>query len=106
MNKFDYAKEKIDSAIYSLATGENDIRTRLVFAAKKFHTLLHDGHLPPELHLRFLSIWRELTKFNARYVNDKEREGPVEHTMKRIKKKTGRRIAEDIMDLRTELNNF
>jgi hypothetical protein len=64
-----------------------------------FHTLEEDD-FPPELQKDWRWVMDQLTKFGPIYGQKGEiRFGSVEHTMRRVKKKTGVRIAEKLVDL-------
>lgn len=108
MHEFDYAKEKLCLAVYHLAVGEDDVRKRLIPASRSISTLLmYDRYLPPALHKDWQWIWHQLTKYGARYDwKGGEREGPIEHTMRRIKKATGAKIATRIYELMVSLDDY
>ena len=106
-NQYIYAKEKICYAIYCLATGEDEIRTRLFYATIRLHVLNREECLPHDLREYWFDIWGRLTRFGIKYSGSgKEMMGPIEHTMKRIRKKTAREIAEDLYDLKSELEEY
>ncbi|HLB59525.1 MAG TPA: hypothetical protein VJL87_05535 [Bdellovibrionota bacterium] len=94
-------------AIYILATGEDEIRRRLFYATTQLHVLNRSETLPKPLWNEWEKIWNQLTKFGIDYcISGEERMGSIEHTMKRIKKKTARAIAENIYHLFVELRNY
>ncbi|MFQ5544050.1 MAG: hypothetical protein ACE5FY_06830 [Nitrospiria bacterium] len=83
--------------MYSLATGRGDVRSRLKTAYMGFWVLTED-HFPEEFRDDWKWIKNQLTKFGPLYDNSGERliSYPVEHTLSRIKNKTGQKIAEKI----------
>jgi len=96
-------KEKFGSAIYCLAVREGDVRERLLGAYRYLH-MLTESEIPPE----YRGEWREILDACTRYGPDIDADGTVyfsavEHTMKRIKNCTGRRISERIYRLAREI---
>jgi len=104
MNATKRCKEKFRSAIYCLAVREGDVRERLL-PAYRYLNMLTDTEIPEA----YRNEWRSILEACTRYESDKDADGTVylsavEHTMKRIKNSTGRRIAERIFRLACELD--
>lgn len=85
-----YAFGKISSACYELATGEGDIKQRLLSASDKFWAVSPEM-LPLEIQKDFVWVKKELTKFPA--IKD---EGEVLATIRKRHTKTLARIAKRI----------
>jgi len=94
-----YAVEKLATAIRCLATHPGDVRERLIAAHLCFHTL-QERDFPPEHIEKWKSVMKELTKFGPLldYKGEPWR-GSVENTMKKVRNRTGVKIAEAIYDL-------
>jgi hypothetical protein len=97
MNSYFYAREKLLIAIEMLATGKGDVRERLLNASTNLHTL-RDDDLPNEFKEDWAWIRKELTKYGPVMIGDTDEvlRGSVENTMRRIKRNTGRKIAQKI----------
>lgn len=100
------AKEKIRGAVYRLAVGEGDVRSRLV-SAYWLLKQLSATDLPPQL----LEPWNEV-------IHDLTLRGPLtgpdgdvwknacEHTMSHLRNSSGRKIAEKVYALMTGLEHL
>ena len=94
-----YVHGKLREVVYSLAVGPDDIRKRLVIAHLGFHQLRLE-QFPKELQSDWKWVKKELTKFGPLLREDGSVfRGSVENTCNRIKKKTGVRIAQRILDI-------
>jgi hypothetical protein len=89
-----YAYEKLSQAVFLLATGEGDVRSRLRAAYLEFSAVLPDS-LPENLQEDFEWIRSELTKRDARFPGD----GKLDATLFRMQNRTGKKIAERIFEL-------
>jgi len=99
-----YAHEKLFEALHALALGSGDIRSRLEIAFTSFY-VLEKHHFPQKFQEDWEWIMKEMTKFGSVYRADgREWRSPVQHTMKRIRNKTGVKIAEKIFELFWELD--
>ena len=100
MIKYHTAKKLLSKAMYSLATGRGDVRSRLKVAYCGFW-VLDEEDFPEEFRKDWMWIKKQLTRFEPLY--DKRGEikisDAVENTMSRIKNKTGQKIAEKIFYL-------
>ncbi len=96
-----YAVAKLGDAIYELARGPGDVRSRLLTAYMCFHPVSQQD-FPEHLTADFAWIMNELTKFESPY----EWKGDVDHTLTKIRRKTGVRIAERIIRLESELSSY
>jgi len=103
MARYHYAQEKLYVAIRSLATGQGDVRARLVDAFMTFHTLKVDD-FPPKYREDWKWIQNQLTKHGPIYdYKGRVYKGSVENTMSKIKNSTGRKIATKIFDIGYDL---
>jgi uncharacterized protein YjbJ (UPF0337 family) len=101
-----YALEKLSTAVHSLAVGKGDVRNRLRGAFMSFHPV-QESDFPEHLKAKWRWIKGELTKFGPIVDDDgKVVDGSVDHTLSRIKNSTGRRIAEAIVSLQSELDSY
>lgn len=83
-----------------------DMRERLKDSYDIFHPL-DVNHFPKFLERRWQSVLRRLTRYGC--VTDKEGnlvKGSVENTMRRIRKCTAAKIAEDIVSISDDLSNY
>lgn len=104
--EYDYARGKFRSAVYKLATGPGDVRSRLLSASSGIYILMQDN-FPKSLQKKWLKIEKGMTRFGATYDHHgKERLSAIEHTMKRIKNSTGVTLAEAICELSDDLNSY
>ncbi len=104
--EYDYARGKFRSAVYRLATGPGDVRSRLLSASSYIYTLMED-RFPKLLQKKWQKIEKGITRFGATYDHHgKERLSAIEHTMKRIKNSTGVALAEAICELSDDLNSY
>jgi hypothetical protein len=105
MNEYFYAREKLLNAIETLATGGGDVRERLLQAFTNFHTLTADD-LPSDFKMDWAWIRKELTKYGPVMIGDTDEvlRGSVENTMRRIKRNTGRKIAQKLFRIGWELH--
>lgn len=116
--KYSYAHDKFSKAIYILATGSEDVRSRLLHVWQHSLKGLDDAQLPEDLRKDFVWIKKQLHKFNERWPGEldelKQQEkrdhtfkdkyahrypNPVEATLRRIKNKTGAEIAQRIYNI-------
>jgi hypothetical protein len=98
-NPHGYALQKLADALETLATHPGDVRERLASAYLCFHPL-QERDFPAELQADWNWVMNELTKFGPGPSYDGVvRAGSVEHTMSRIKKATGSKIAKKLFEL-------
>lgn len=98
-NQYQYAVEKLTTALQVLTTHEGDARQRLACAYLSFHTL-SERDFPPELADRWRWVTTQLTKFGPLLGRDGEvLRGSVDNTMRRVQKRTAAKIIEVIVDL-------
>ncbi len=124
-HEYFYASEKFLQAVYTLATGPGDIRSRLLSAWRGPLWVLTPEHLPEKLREDFLWIKKQLHKYRESWtgqldeLKQKERNdptfkekyphfypAPVEATLKRIKNKTGVEIARRIFNIYDSLESI
>ena len=102
--RYDYAQEKLYNAVRALAVGPGDVRSRLMMAYRHAHTLRPEN-FPEELRKDWQYIVKSLNRFKPIY-DDKGVVliGSVQHTLRRIKNRTGSKIAEKFFHLFSELH--
>jgi hypothetical protein len=106
MTDLGYAREKLFVAIETMATGPGDVRERLVDAFMSFHTLREDD-FPIELQEDWKWVIGQLTRFGPVLDHNGEiYKGSVEHTMQRIRRGTGSKIAKRILQLYYKLEDY
>jgi hypothetical protein len=101
-----YALEKLSLAVFYLAIGQGDVRRRLKSAYMKFHPVTRDD-FPPHLRDDWDWIINQLTRFGP--VNHPDGTvviGSVDNTLNRIKNSTGAKVAEKIVSLQSELEDY
>lgn len=111
MYKYSYALEKFGRAVYSLATGGEDIRKRLLLVFGDDLLMITMEHLPEKLHGEYQWIIKQVTKYEEKCKGCNEQfktpEGKYEHllptrieaTLHRIKNETGVKVAEKIFHI-------
>lgn len=116
MYKYDYALEKFSRAIFTLSTGEDDIRKRLLCIFTGDLATISIDHIPEKLHSEFEFIIKEMTKYDEKREGEndiyKSEDGRYNHllptkieaTCSRIQKKTGSKIAQKIYHIWSVLN--
>lgn len=123
--KYWYAHDKFSKAIYILATGSEDVRSRLLAVWQHSLRGLADEQLPEDLRKNFVWIKKQLHKYHEKWhgqLNDlKQQEkrdhtfkdkcahlypNPVEATLQRIRKKTGAGIAQSIYNIYDALKSL
>ena len=104
-----YAREKLGVAVWKLATGEGEIKSRLADAALEL-TVLQSGDLPADLEEDWLQIRADLTSGKMQYVRAvrdgalvKEQIGLVKSTLRYMRKDKAVDIAKRICTLEAQL---
>jgi len=117
MRKADEAKandvlERVTGAVKALCVGRGDVRSRLTTA---IHELvpLRAQDFPTGLQDQFRKVMEAATKYDASDLDRShplypagswnERQGRIEATMRRIRRSTGQKIAQDIWSLYVKL---
>ncbi len=113
MFRYLYAHEKLSTSVRILATGEGDIRSRLQVVFNEFQTL-QSKDFPLELQKDYSWIIKELTKREPKYHFDIidnpfdenqmnylewKKDGSLIYNLRRMKNRTGSRIAKKVCDL-------
>jgi len=98
--RLSYALEKFNQAVYLLAVGPGDVRSRLKRAFLEFHPV-QEKDIPDDLLEDFRWIMRELTKREP-----VAKEGRVVATLERMQNRTGVKIAEKICYLAARLEGY
>jgi len=97
-------REKFHTALYRLTVGEGDVRDRLR-GAYRYLKMLSEDEVPPKLREEWASILQALTRQGPEVgPNGEVYRSSIDHTMSRIKNRTGRAIAERIYALVREIN--
>lgn len=105
-NNCNYTKEKLRNAVYKLATGSGDVRSRLCDAFCECW-ILTEKSFPKELRSDWLWIVREMNKCGPRYDNEgKVRVDAIKNTMSKIRNSTGVKIAQNIYELKCKFDNY
>lgn len=100
-----YAVEKLGLAIYELAIGAEDIKIRLKRAFR--HICAVDRNdLPEALAKDWGSIIDRLTKRVSKWKGTEYDEGRLKATLYRMHKKTAVKIAKDIVELHSQLEDY
>jgi Ni2+-binding GTPase involved in maturation of urease and hydrogenase len=111
MYKYSYALEKFSRAIYSLATGEADVRKRLLLVFQGDLLMITNKHLPKKVHKEYQWIIEQVTKYDEKskgyneYFKTPEGKydhllpGRIEATLHRMKNKTGVKISQKIFHI-------
>lgn len=105
--QYAYASSNMIKTLDCLATGPGDVRDRLLSAYSIFW-ILTEEHFPEHLRGDFRFVLKELNKFGPVY---DERTGAmkrdaVEETLRRIRNRTGVKIANKLVHLYFELNAY
>jgi hypothetical protein len=103
----DYALEKLSAAVHVLATHPEEVRIRLR-ECFDYLAMVPSAALPHRLRSRFEDIIARLTKFQPEPAHARTDERPwgttsLTETTRKIRKRTGARIADDIFQLTSEL---
>ncbi len=106
-SSFHYATEKLNEACRGLATGEGDVRSRLVHIFGTLERLRPHDDLPPELAPRLLAILDTMTaEPPLRRPDGTVLRTSVEQSMHRKINRTAARIAKEIVNLKSDLDRF
>ena len=123
-DKYWYAYEKFSRAIYTLATGAGDVRSRLLYVFFDPLLVIQSKQLPEDLREDLIWIKKKITKFKEKWPGQlKKLEGwenkdpmfkekfpnlypnPVEATLNRIRRSTGVEIAQRIFKIYDSLDS-
>ena len=101
-----YALGNLEQAVYSLTVGEGNVRQRLLNAHSILIAVFEDD-FPEQLVEDWKWIHEQWTKFGPIMTSDGEVFlGSVENTLRRIRNRTGARIAVRLVTLRNDLRAF
>ena len=112
--------ERVTLAIETMCVEKGDVRSRLKDALIYHLSPLREQDFPDELRHKFRKIMEQSTKYDGSDLHESyvypieilppgirpPSEGRIEATMRRIKRKTGAKIARDIWDLYCELRRI
>ena len=116
MYRYGYALEKFSRAAYSLATGEDEIRLRLLSVFQDDLLCITPEHLPPQLREDYRWIKQQVTKYDQKYrgyskhfESSDGRYGhlmltKLEATLYRIRRATGAKLARKLFEIWTVLD--
>jgi len=97
-------REKFHAALHRLAVAEGDVRSRLKGAYRHLRCLSED-QVPSDLRAEWIAILKALTRFGPECDPDGTLyQTAIDHTMSRIKNRTGRAMAERIYNLVQEVD--
>ena len=100
-NALIYASDLFKSAVYLLAVGPGDVRSRLREAFDKFYPV--QSHLlPDDIKKEYDCIFKQLTKREKRFPSD----GKVDATLYRMRNSTGAKIAKRIVELKLRMDEL
>lgn len=104
---------RVMAAVETLCVGKGDVRSRLEAAVVHQLTPLREQDFPVALRDRFRRIIDAATRYDASDLDKRfplpfgkshtQEQGTVQATMRRIRRRTGARIAQDIWSLYREL---
>lgn len=107
--------ERVTGALEALCVGKGDVRSRLKPAMYEL-VPLRDKDFPTELQEQFRKVMRAATKYDASDLDRRlpmyptgswnDRHGRIEATMRRIRRSTGQRIAQNIWSLHAQLRKI
>ena len=102
-----YALQKIELAIIDMATGPGDIKTRLVDAFTDHLHVINENDFPSSLKPFWIDIKSQLTRKGAVQNEDGVKYiGAISNTLHRMHRKTGSKIANNILVLRDRLIGY
>ncbi len=96
-----YASEKFSMAVYRLAIGPGDVRSRLREAFDEFHPV-QSSLLPEDIKKEYDWIFEQLTKRERRF----ERDSRLDATLYRMRNSTGVKIAKRIVELKWRIDEL
>ena len=109
--QYSYPWEKFGRAVYSLATGEDEIRQRLLLVFQGDLLCIAPEHLPSRVRDDYRWIMAQVTKFSEKYPgynkhfkSSSNRYGhlmptKLEATLFRIRRVTGAKVARKLFDI-------
>jgi len=112
LDGFEYTREKLEVAVWKLATGVGGIKERLADAYIEL-AILQESDFPPELSEEWRQVLFELTKGKMQYEtvvkNGRLVEVPTGHlysTLRYMRKSKAQRLAERICVLAAKMRSF
>ena len=96
-----YASEKFAMAIYRLAIGPGDVRSRLRDAFYEVHPV-QSSLLPDGIRQEYDWILEQLTKCEPRF----ERDSRLDATLSKMRNNTGTKIAKRIVELKRRIDDL
>jgi hypothetical protein len=102
-----YALQKLELAIIEMATGPGDIKSRLKEAFANHLHVINENDFPCSLKPFWKDIKKQLTRKGP--VHDEDGKiyiGSIPNTLHRMHKKTGSKIANNILVLRDQLIGY
>jgi hypothetical protein len=96
-----YASEKLTRAIYLLAIGPDDVRSRLREAFDELHPI-QSSLLPESIKKEYDWIFERLTRCEPRF----ERDSKLDATLYRMRKSSGVKIAKSIVELKWHIDEL
>ena len=90
-----YAKEKLSRIVYALATREGDVRDRLKAAYRDIRILTPED-VPPGMQSDLQEVKDWLVRYGPERYRGQLVQSALEHTLRRSRNGTARRIAEKL----------
>jgi hypothetical protein len=109
--QYSYALEKFSRAIYSLATGKDEIRQRLLIIFQGDLLMITPQHLPDRIREEYQSIMNQLSKYDEKYPGERKHfessdgrfdylmSSKLEATLFRIRRATAVKVAEKVFHI-------
>ena len=99
-----YAASKLSDAVHTLVVSPGNVRERLRLASGAL-TLLSPAHFPPNLRSDFVDLCADLSKYGPVISYDGSiQEGAISNTLRRIRNRTGSKLAQRVYDLAIAVN--
>ena len=95
-------KQRVFLAVQDLCVGEGDVRTRLIVAIDTLMAL-SPSEFPEDLRKDFEWVMQQSTKYES---DIPEHRRNLEVTMKKIRNSTGKKIAEKIFKIYSDIQNI
>jgi hypothetical protein len=101
-NAAESVKQRVFLAVQELCVGKGDVRSRLVVAIGTL-SALNSNDFPKALRKDFEWVIKESTKHQS---DNPEHKSDLEFTMKKIYNSTGKKIAEKIFKMHSDIQNI
>lgn len=99
-NHYVYMYGKLSEAVYRLAIGEGNIKSRLRWASESFFAV-NASMLPPELREKWELLWAEMTRFPANGNSSR-----LDETLRKVRFATASGYARRLVAFKSELKDY